>query len=369
MTSSLVPAYTNGNITLSVSNTKATQTIGNNWTWSYGTPMFNSGKWYFECTCNNQSSSNAPLVGVGPRVSGTANTPGGNTYPGGSSNSGVGMSQLGTVYYLSNSIATGYPTFTTGSVISVAIDYGNAKIWFRVNGGNWNGSGTADPATNTGGLSISTFLSAAPGGISPGFGLYYTNDAMTMNFGDTAFTYTIPSGFTAVTSAPTALSIFTSAVNGEIAYRSASFTQYGPAKTSTVASVVKVNGLVTRRSASFTQYGPAKTSTVASPSKVSSTQARRDVVIHDAWYGFNRVWFPAGPNKGVSGQVQENGIPVAGKTVMVYDNSGNLLGKTLSDGSGNWGPVATLGRSQVWAVAFDPTTYQMLGYDRLTPGP
>ena len=140
MTSQLVPAYTNGNITLSVSNTKATQSVGNNWTWSYGTPMFVSGKWYFECTCNNQSNTNAPLVGVGPRMPKDANSPGGNTYPGGSSNSGVGMSQSGSVYYLSNTIATGYPTFTTGSVISVAIDYGNATIWFRVNGGNWNGN-------------------------------------------------------------------------------------------------------------------------------------------------------------------------------------------------------------------------------------
>jgi len=337
VTSQLEPLYTNGNITLSVSNTKATQSVGNNWTWSYGTPCFMSGKWYWECTCNNQSNTNAPLIGVGPRIPKSTFSPSGNTYPGGSSNSGVGYSQSGSVYYLGATIATGYPTYTTGSVISFAIDYANKNIWVRVNGGNWNGNVSADPATNTGGLSIATFLRDYGGGISPGFGLYYTNDAMTMNFGDSAFAYTVPSGFTAVTSAGVYSGLYSAELNGVVADHAASFTQYGAGKSVTPSSV----------------------------NKVSSTQAKRGSNIVNAWYGSSSLF--SGPNQTISGTVKESGVPVAGKTIYLYDNrNGKLIGSATSDGSGNFS-MPSKGVPACFATALDPTTFQAMTYDRLTP--
>jgi hypothetical protein len=84
---------------------------------------------------------------------------------------------------------------TTGDVICVAIDLDNRKGWFRKNGSFWNGQPSGeDPATGLGGAVIMA------GSLGPmvGFGGSGTaiNDAMTANFGATAFTGAVPSGFT-----------------------------------------------------------------------------------------------------------------------------------------------------------------------------
>jgi hypothetical protein len=66
---------------------------------------------------------------------------------------------------------TGSTGFALGSLsgsptIGVAVDFTHGLIWFRIApSGNWNGSGTADPATNTGGITIS---GAIGGGASAG---------------------------------------------------------------------------------------------------------------------------------------------------------------------------------------------------------
>jgi len=84
-------------------------------------------------------------------------------------------------------------TRAVNDVIGVAVDFTGAKIWFRVApSGNWNGSGTDDPATGTGGLSIS----ALSGALYPVFLNGQAGDAVTANFGATAFTGSVPSGFT-----------------------------------------------------------------------------------------------------------------------------------------------------------------------------
>jgi uncharacterized protein (TIGR02217 family) len=84
----------------------------------------------------------------------------------------------------------------SGTPFCIAVDLGAKLIWFR-NGasGNWNGSGTANPATGVGGFSIASL-------VNPGLGLFAccgatgVNVAMTANFGGSAFTGAVPSGFT-----------------------------------------------------------------------------------------------------------------------------------------------------------------------------
>src|SRR5262245_19576323 len=81
----------------------------------------------------------------------------------------------------------------SGDVINIAIDLGARRAWFRKNGtGNWNGSGTADPVTNTGGLTISS------GTFTPAVGFGGTgsaaNDSMTAKFA--GFSFPPPTGFT-----------------------------------------------------------------------------------------------------------------------------------------------------------------------------
>lgn len=97
-----------------------------------------------------------------------------------------------------NAAVTSIATFNDGDVVDVALDVAAQRVWFRVNGGSWNNSGTADPATNTGGISISG-LGAAP--YYPAFVVMYDwggiRSSQTANFGATALPYAAPTGFTA----------------------------------------------------------------------------------------------------------------------------------------------------------------------------
>lgn len=66
-----------------------------------------------------------------------------------------------------------------------------SEIWFRRNGGNWNANALADPASRTGGISINNTRSKRMF-----VGCQGSNTTITINFGSSAFTYTVPTGFT-----------------------------------------------------------------------------------------------------------------------------------------------------------------------------
>jgi hypothetical protein len=87
-------------------------------------------------------------------------------------------------------------TIQTGAspdVYACAVDFNNMRIWFRRAGStNWNNNGSADPATNTGGISISG-LSGGPW--IPVVVLEITGDVFVANFGGSAYNMTPPSGF------------------------------------------------------------------------------------------------------------------------------------------------------------------------------
>ena len=84
---------------------------------------------------------------------------------------------------------------TTGSVVCFAVDLDNKNCWVRVNNGNWNGRSISldNPVGNVGGLT---------GGLASGsyapmlvFDGGVANDTYTINCGQSAFAYTLPSGF------------------------------------------------------------------------------------------------------------------------------------------------------------------------------
>lgn len=85
---------------------------------------------------------------------------------------------------------------TTGKTGAIALDHANRRIWFKnvTDGGNWNASGTADPAANVGGYDISlmgdvpVYVATAPFDLD-------TSDSVTVNF-DTTFLGTAPTGYT-----------------------------------------------------------------------------------------------------------------------------------------------------------------------------
>jgi len=92
-----------------------------------------------------------------------------------------------------NQVTIGYPTFTTGDIIDIALDNSNSMnqlTWYRVNGGEWLGDPTTDPATDTKGVAISltgaVYLMTTQGDQN-GIGEWSIN---------TSNTYSIPSGYT-----------------------------------------------------------------------------------------------------------------------------------------------------------------------------
>lgn len=81
------------------------------------------------------------------------------------------------------------------SPVQVAVDLGADLAWFRRSGGNWNASGTADPATGAGGIDISGLASSLCPSVS--VRRAGTADNATVNYGATAFNGTVPSGYSA----------------------------------------------------------------------------------------------------------------------------------------------------------------------------
>lgn len=78
-----------------------------------------------------------------------------------------------------------------GNTLSIAVDTANNTIWWRTNAGNWNNNASANPATNTLGITLSG-LAAGPY-YPMGLGLA-VNDSGVANFGP-SFSQSVPSGF------------------------------------------------------------------------------------------------------------------------------------------------------------------------------
>ncbi len=137
-----------------------------------------------------------------------------NTYLG---NNGIAMHPGGNVYKSASVIDNQTSiTYTTNSIVSVALDITNNKCHFRVNGGTWLASG--DPANNTGGYDISslntgdalTFASSVYNNNcqwSANFGNgFFGTTAITTNSGNgysgaegsSKFNYTVPTGYSAL---------------------------------------------------------------------------------------------------------------------------------------------------------------------------
>jgi hypothetical protein len=103
-----------------------------------------------------------------------------------------GFGTDGNAYYAGTTVNTGLPTWgTAGDVLDIAINSNINGMWIRVNGGDWNNSPTADPATNAGSVEIPN-------------GPYYPAVTVGGENGPSEFTiepvaiYTAPAGYTFV---------------------------------------------------------------------------------------------------------------------------------------------------------------------------
>jgi hypothetical protein len=149
-----------------------------------------TGKYYFEVTWSaiNQSGGNYG-IGIGTTASTYANMGNGGT-------TGDVCYRGGSVWSNGASISVGSGAWTVGQVAGVAVDLTNRRIWFRLSpSGVWNGNGANNPATNVGGFVIpaGTMVPFCTFGGTGGV----ANNVLTANFGASAFTGAVPSGYTA----------------------------------------------------------------------------------------------------------------------------------------------------------------------------
>jgi hypothetical protein len=183
----LDPSNKSASVTLS--NTNSTATFGSGQSMVIGNTGVNSGKYYFEVTFTSGTNSGNAAVGLVPKTE-TLTAQIGYNDP--SANYSVGCFQnSGNIYKNGGTSAGSASAFNTaGNVVQVAYDAGNRLVWFAVNGGNWNGSAANSPATGVGGIAV--------GGTAAMFPAIGTDSASvwTSNF-NTAFAYSIPSGFSA----------------------------------------------------------------------------------------------------------------------------------------------------------------------------
>lgn len=204
--------------------------------------------------------------------------------------------------------------FAQGDRVDVAFDPINRLIWFRVNGGNWNNSGTANPATLVGGIDYTAQLADASRALLAA-GASVTGTVISVNAD--APVGTVPSGY----GSPSTLQT----------------------KSNLDGSVAKTFG----------------TSLAVPSSEITPVSLGRTM--------FSQGFSPAGPITRVSGYTKEAGVIVSGKKVEVYDRvSGELIGADVSAMDGSWS-VAARGRPAVRVVGSDPTTYNSLVYDNVVP--
>jgi hypothetical protein len=141
-----------------------------------------TGKWYFEITASNNSANTA---GYGLAA---ADTPFDFT-----STHGFMQFITGSVEK-DNNFLFGNGIINSGTTLRIAWDADNHLAWIAAGGGNFNADASADPATGVLGQLTAGFDS---NGLFP----YFTGNANTrhaaLNTGATAFTYAVPSGFSA----------------------------------------------------------------------------------------------------------------------------------------------------------------------------
>jgi hypothetical protein len=178
------PSDKSANMVLSNGNLSATSAIAN-YVGARGTNGLTSGKAYFETTWTGSGFTGFSGIGLATAAAAVG---------GGVSAGGVVAADItGNIWTNGASGVGPIAGLASGDRICVAVDFGNHNIWFRTNGGNWNGSGTANPSTNTGGLSISGQIGGAAA--FPYIASGNTVTTGTANFGATAFAQAVPSGF------------------------------------------------------------------------------------------------------------------------------------------------------------------------------
>lgn len=184
----LNPADTDGQIALSNGNKTATKAGGGlGWRSSRSATSHAAGKFYYEWTAVEFTDSfigagfataDAPLVGYI-----------------GSDAEGISLVTNGEIFALGVGTPT-MPALVEGDIVGMAIDIDAGEIWVSVNGGDWNGSPTADPETGAEGIALDAGMTTGSPPLFVGVSVQLApSDQVTVNFGVTAFAFPAPTGF------------------------------------------------------------------------------------------------------------------------------------------------------------------------------
>jgi hypothetical protein len=167
-----------GTITLSLVNLRATCSAASTGQVTRAVGAKSSGQWYWEIAWSSGFLAGFENVGV-------ANSSASLTDQLGSTTDSWSLKQNGQSRNGSTgSYGAGYDNNDT---VGVAVDLTAGKIWFSVNG-VWQGTGNPETAANPAWSNITGNVMPAVCGSD--------SNIWTANFGGSAFTYTVPTGFT-----------------------------------------------------------------------------------------------------------------------------------------------------------------------------
>jgi len=98
----------------------------------------------------------------------------------------------GNIFFNGTTTIATFGTRADGDVFRFAVDFTNKRLWITYNNNNWNNSGSADPATNVGGIDISSVFGTAAAYPVAMFETLAVSQVITV---DPAFAFAVPAGF------------------------------------------------------------------------------------------------------------------------------------------------------------------------------
>lgn len=154
-----------------------------------------NAKIYWEGTFTTAPGINT-TIGLGTIAAPTGNPPTQSAVNSGPYSLGIASGTSGSIYRQGSALINNVGAFSgAGTLIGIAVDSTLVvpQAWFRVGAaGNWNGNANYSPVTGIGGIAL--WGSGIP--IFPMVWSGGQNDAITANFGDSAFTGVVPAGYT-----------------------------------------------------------------------------------------------------------------------------------------------------------------------------
>jgi hypothetical protein len=182
------PCCTGTNITVSGAGRVAASNTASVWGTAQTAKSFLI-KTYYEVTVTNVGTNTyiGIMVGTGP-----SNNPMNNI----GRNYTFAWLNTGGIYDSSGLLTSGTPSFTTGDTLMFAVDPANHQWWIGKNG-TWYNSGNPGTGVNP---TNTTLNSSFEYSFAPTVSIYGAAGpvgSVTANFGQAAFTYTVPTGFQA----------------------------------------------------------------------------------------------------------------------------------------------------------------------------